>query len=141
MKSKAVVLWMAYLALTGLAAIAPAASAGSPPLTTPTVAVPTAEVFHTYRTGDPGMPKSFTSGRGFQKIGNFLYVTTGAHQVGGGTIQYFKWDPNNAGGKITYVGSVDNSTLKAGFSLCAVGGRLDNRLGHYRGMEHSRPRL
>ena len=78
------------------------------------VTVPTVEVIHTFRTSDEGMPKSFTIGRGFEVIGDYLYVSTGGERLGGGIIQYFKWDPQASSNKITYVGSVSNSTLTVG---------------------------
>ena len=91
---------------------------------TVTVTVPTADVIHTFRTSDEGMPKSFTIGRGFQVIGDYLYLSTGGDRTGGGTIQYFKWDPQAVSNKIVYGGFVTNSTLTVGLTLCAAGGRL-----------------
>ncbi len=77
------------------------------------------ELIQTYMAGkDAGFPATFSMGRGFQFIGDYLYVSTRA----GGGIQYFKRDPQT--GTLTYVDSVAHSTLKASFSLSAAGGRL-----------------
>ncbi len=88
------------------------------------VTVPTAELVSTFTSEDKTMPKTFRIGNGFQKIGDYIYVSLGGDRIGGGIIQYFKWDPKASGNQFTYVGEVSHSTIKGGFSLCAVGNRL-----------------
>lgn len=96
------------------------ASGGSSELVT----VPTAEFICKYTTADPGMPKDLNIGRGFQMVGDYLYLSRGCNKSAGGIIQCFKWDPQSASTKLTFVGSVTNSTIHSGFKLCHAGGRL-----------------
>jgi hypothetical protein len=96
------------------------------------VTAPTAEIIYTVTTREKEMPKSFCVGSGFEKIGDYLYISTGGDRRGGGTVQCFKWNPQSESNKIVYVDSVANSILKGGLFLCATSGRLYG-LGHYVG--------
>ena len=93
-----------------------AAAESSPAL----VSEQTAELLSAFKVSDPGMPKTFQIGSGFQVVGDYVYVS----KPRDATIQYFKFDPQASGSKFTYVGEVKHSKFNCGLSLCAAGGRL-----------------